>query len=509
MVHEMKKTSLRYHIAGVVALAAGLWVVTGGLPASAAAGNVVSVASPAAAGSAPAPARQLSEIERAAAAITSRIALPDIPQDRLFNVVDYGAVSADRRDDRPAFRLAIAAASQAGGGVVIVPAGHYYIAGPLQLASHIELRLEKGACIEFSNRPQDYEHDIVLTRFESTEVYNYSPLIYAYGCEDVAITSTGGEREGIIDGNGSAWWPWVGAGAWKGCSPNQQAASEELKDMGNSDVPVKDRVFGRGKYLRPVLMQPYACKRVLIKGVCIKDSPMWNVAPVLSEDVTIDNVDITADGPNTDGVDPDACSNVWIKNSRFTTGDDCIAIKSGRDDDGRRVGVASSNIVIENNVFRDGHGGVTCGSEMAGGIDHVYSLNNVMDSPNLRWAYRLKTNSLRGGGVTDFYAYGDRIERVERDVLTVDMGYAGGDIGSYTPDIHGIHMENLQVKLHHAPLATVETYERNPVYDFTWRNCQLKGAGSHLFRLENTPPENITVSSMNIDDQLHDGHGNM
>ena len=440
-------------------------------------------------------------IPEQAAAVSAQIQQVSIPQNVRVNVVDHGAISADRKDDLPAFQQAIQAAHDAGGGVVEVPVGHFYLAGPLTMLSNVELHLDDGAVIEFSDHPRDYEKHIVLTRFECTECYNYSPLIYANGAENIAITGSGKERQGTIDGSGEAWWPWVGAGLWKNCAPSQAEDSENLKDMGNSDVPVEKRVFGKGHYLRPVLIGPYASKRILIKGVRVKDSPMYNIYPMLCQDVTIDYVTIQASGPNTDGIDPDACRNVWIKDCSFTTGDDCIAIKSGRDDDGRRVGVATENVVIENNVFHDGHGGVTVGSEIAGGVHHVYSIGNRMDSPNLRWAYRFKTNSQRGGGLTDFYAYGDTIQQVSRAVMTVDMGYAGGDIGGYTPDIHGLHFENITANAHHKPLGTIETYERNPVYDFTWKDCTLTGVNVYngqAIRCENTPQTNIAYQNVTI-----------
>jgi len=445
-----------------------------------------------------------------AAALTAKIAQPSIPQDVRVNVEELGAISADRKDDLPAFQQAIQQVHDQGGGVVVVPVGHFYLAGPLTLLSNVELHLEDGAVVEFSDHPRDYEKHIVLTRFECTECYNYSPFIYANGAENIAITGSGKERQGTIDGHGEAWWPWVGAGLWKNCAPSQSEDSENLKDMGNSDVPVEKRVFGKGHYLRPVLIGPYASKRILIKGVRIKDSPMYNVAPMLCENVTVDKVTIQASGPNTDGIDPDACRNVWIKNSSLTTGDDCIAIKAGRDGDGRRVGVATENVIIENNVFHDGHGGVTVGSEMAGGVHHVYSLNNRMDSPNLRWAYRFKTNSMRGGGLTDFYAYGDTIQQVGRAVMTVDMAYGGGDIGDFTPDIHGLHFEKITGNAHNKPLGTIETYERNPVYDFTWKDCTLTHVNVYdkqAIRCENTPQENITYEQVTVNGKPYQGPG--
>ena len=168
-------------------------------------------------------------------------------------------------------------------------------------------------------------------------------------------------------------------------------------------MPVEQRIFGSGHHLRPNFIEPVHCKNVLIEGVHIVDSPMWVLNPVYCTNVTVRNVTVDTQGPNTDGCDPDSCTDVLIRNCSFSDGDDCIAIKSGRDTDGLRVNLPSRNIVIQNCVFKDGHGGVAVGSETSGGIKNVFAENCRFDSPDLEMAMRFKTNPARGGYIENVY----------------------------------------------------------------------------------------------------------
>jgi len=173
--------------------------------------------------------------------------------------------------------------------------------------------------------------------------------------------------------------------------------------MGKAGVPVAERVFGEGHKLRPNFIQPMRCKNVLIEGVRVINSPMWTLNPVYCTNVTIRGVTVETDGPNTDGCDPDSCTDVLIEDCVFSNGDDCIAVKSGRDEDGRRVNIPCENVVIRNCVFKNGHGGVTMGSETAGGIRNVFAENCHFDSPDLDMAMRFKTNPARGGYIENIY----------------------------------------------------------------------------------------------------------
>ena len=319
--------------------------------------------------------------------ILVRIQPPQFPN-RDFPITEHGAISGGQTDCRPAISQAIAACHESGGGRVVVPAGDWLVRGPIHLRSDVNLHLEEGATIRFSTESSDYLPP-VLTRFESNELMNYSPLVYAFEQENIAITG-----KGTLDGQAGPahWWPWKGQ---SGSGPHQAADSQLVRQMGEDNVPAANRVFGAGHYLRPNFVQPYRCRNVLVEGVTFTNSPMWVLNPVLCENVTVRGVTVVSHGPNNDGCNPESCRDVLIENCTFDTGDDCIAIKSGRNADGRRIGVPSENIIIRGCTMKNGHGGVVLGSEMSGGIRNVFVEDCAMDSPNLDCAIRLKSNSMR------------------------------------------------------------------------------------------------------------------
>ncbi|MEC1588765.1 glycoside hydrolase family 28 protein [Bacillus sonorensis] len=367
--------------------------------------------------------------------IMRQIKVPVFP-DRRFDVTRFGADSGGKTDSTAAFQQAIDEAHQKGGGRVTVPKG-VFLTGALRLKSNVELHVTKDAVIRFSQNPADYL-PAVLTRFEGVELYNYSPLIYAYEAENIAITG-GGMLDGQADDR--HWWPWK-----RGTNgqPSQEKDRDALFEMAERNVPVEERRFGTGHYLRPNFIQPYRCKNVFIQGVTVMNSPMWQIHPVLCENVTVDGVKVIGHGPNTDGVDPESCKSMIIKNCLFDNGDDCIAIKSGRNADGRRINVPSENIIIENNEMKDGHGGVTIGSEISGGVKNVFAEGNLMDSPNLDRALRIKTNSVRGGVLENIYFYHNVVNSLKQEVIAIDMEYEEGDAGEFKPVVRGIEVDELK-----------------------------------------------------------------
>jgi len=318
--------------------------------------------------------------------ILARIKPPTFPA-RDYLVTDYGAVAGGEMDGTTAFALAIKTCHEAGGGRVVVPEG-IFLSGPIHLKSRVNLHLRAGATIRFTTNVAAYL-PVVFTRFECIELMNYSPPIYAFEQTDIAITG-----QGTLDGQGEFWHRWI---------KQWDADVRLLVDMARREVPVAERVFGGGHKLRPNFIQPVRCQNVLIEGVRVINSPMWTLNPVYCTNVTIRGVTVETDGPNTDGCDPDSCTDVLIKDCVFNNGDDCIAVKSGRDEDGRRVNIACENVVIQNCVFKNGHGGVTMGSETAGGIRNVFAENCQFDSPNLDMAMRFKTNPARGGYIENVY----------------------------------------------------------------------------------------------------------
>lgn len=305
----------------------------------------------------------------------------------------------------PGIQAAVDACA-AGGGVVVVPKGRWE-SGPIHLYSNIHLQLEDGAVISFSSRPEDYL-PVVFTRWEGMECYNYSPLIYARDCENISIT--GG---GTLLGNGEAWWHW---------KKLQQEAADRLCYAQSDGIPVEQRVFGTVEAaLRPSFIQTICCKNVLFQGFTIKDGPQWTIHPVYCEDVTVRNVTVSTHGPNTDGLNPDSCKGVLIERCTFDTGDDCIAVNSGMNEDGWRVNRPCENIEIRDCVMSGGHGAVVIGSAVSGGVRNVYAhhcrIRGTMQG------IRIKSMRGRGGYVEDVTFSHMEMENVTDQAIQINMFY--------------------------------------------------------------------------------------
>jgi polygalacturonase/rhamnogalacturonyl hydrolase YesR len=386
---------------------------------------------------------------------------PPVFADRDFNLTQYGAKGNGDSDCTQAFRKAIDACSKAGGGRVVVPAGTF-VTGPIHLKSNVNLHLAEGAVISFFTSTEDYL-PTVYTRFEGTECLNYSPLVYAFEQENIAITGSG-----TLDGNAGItnWWRWK----W-----TQKPDVTALCEQAEKGVPVEQRVYGEGHQLRPNMIQPYRCRNILIEGVTIKNSPMWHIHPVLSENITVRNVKVIGHGPNNDGCNPESCRNVLIENCYFDTGDDCIAIKSGRNADGRRVNTASENIVVRNCTMKEGHGGVVLGSEISGSVRNVFVENCVMDSPNLDRGLRIKTNSMRGGVVENVFMRNVDMPQVKEAALKINYYYQEGDTGPFPPTVRNIFMSHVRCGKTRYPWH-IRGYAHNPVDTVVLRNCTFENA---------------------------------
>jgi polygalacturonase len=408
-----------------------------------------------------------------AAAIRARIKAPSLPK-RDFEIARYGAVADGEKDSTEAISRAILACHQAGGGRIVVPAG-VVLTGPIHLTSNVELHLPAGATLRFVRDPPRYL-PLVYTRWEGTECLNYSPFIYADGQENIAITGAG-----TLDGQAdcSHWWPWKGRTncGWAKGQPSQDAARNALMEMGARDVPLNERKFGEGHYLRPSFIQPVRAKNVLIEGVTIINSPMFEIHPVLCANVTVRDVKISSHGPNNDGCDPDSCTDVLIENCVFDTGDDCIAIKSGRNRDGRRLGKPSENIVIRNCRMKDGHGGVTIGSEMSGGVRNVFAEDCQLSSPNLNQALRVKTNAMRGGTIENVFLRNLTIGEIADAVFEVDFFYEEGLKGPERPVVRNIEIFNVTCKKAKYALY-VRGFPDAPIRDVRLDHCNFENVGS-------------------------------
>jgi polygalacturonase len=399
-------------------------------------------------------------------AVIARMAPPSFPN-RNFVITQYGAKGDGVEDCTDAFQRAIQACHAAGGGRVVVPPG-LFLSGAIHLQSRVNLHLEKGATIRFSTDPAKYL-PVVFTRWECTEVMNYSPFVYAFEQDNIAITG-----QGTLDGQASRgiWYSWK-------TNPDSKA----LVDMGTRGVPVAERVFGAGHKLRPNFIEPVRCRNVLIQGVHITDSPMWVIHPLYSTNVIVENVTVQSKGPNTDGCDPDSCTDVLIRNCSFSDGDDCIAIKSGRDADGRRVNIPCQNIVIQNCTFKEGHGGVTMGSETSGGIRNVYAENCRFDSPDLDSAMRFKSNPARGGYIENVYLRNCSTQTAKVGVhMTLRYGSSGARDGDTVPVIRNVDIRDSNFERLTKQAVFIEGYSASiPITDVTISNCRfVHAAGPSL-----------------------------
>jgi polygalacturonase len=408
-----------------------------------------------------------------AADIARKISPPVIPA-RLFRITDFGARADGTTLNTDVIARAIAACAREGGGRVEVPAGRF-LTGAIRLKSNVDLHVSESATLLFDPSPSSYP--MVFTRWEGMELMNYSPLIYAHGEKNIAITG-----KGTLDGQGSDrnWWAWKGPWGgttpygWKEGMPDQRPARKKLFDMAEAAVPVKDRVFGDGSLLRPPFIQPYACENVLIESVRLRNSPFWNIHPVMCRNVILRGVDIFGHGPNNDGVDPESVDHMLIEDCSFDTGDDCIAVNSGRNADGRRLATPSQNILVRNCRMKEGHGGVVVGSQISGGARWVFAENCRMDSPDLWYAIRFKNNALRGGLLENFYYRDIDVGRVGRAAITCDFNYEEGANGPFIPQLKNVVIERLRVK-NAVRVLDSQGLPQAPVNDITIRDSEFGG----------------------------------
>jgi len=388
-----------------------------------------------------------------------------------------------------AIAAAIAACNKAGGGRVVIPAGNWYCAGPVVLRSNVHVHLQAGARLFFSNRPADYARHgdfdcgangrLVRSRWQSNDCLNFSSMIYAFGQTNIALT--GEDWTSVLDGQAglpfpkdagegdACWWTWKGRNktidavaqgttpGWRagtpsgadfnplnpeslaglapdlgaaeraliqGEGPHWRADERFLPALSEAGVPIERRVFGLGHYLRPSMIHLIGCTNVLLEGYQVTNTPFWQHHPVDCRNLVIRRVHANSLGPNNDGFDPECCDHVLVEHCTFDTGDDCIAIKSGKDLD-TQYG-PSQNIVIQHCTMQSGHGALTLGSEMAGGIQNVYAqhlqLQNIHWETNpLNTAIRLKTNMNRGGWLRHLYV---RDVQIPNGVQTTPSFYA-------------------------------------------------------------------------------------
>ena len=417
-------------------------------------------------------------------AIERSIEQPKIVK-RTVVITKFGAkTTASAAQNQQAIHRAIAYLAKQGGGKVVVPAGKWQT-GALRLASGIELVVSKDALLQFVFDRSLYP--LVKTSWEGMMCWNYSPCIYSYGADDVVVSG-----EGTIDGGGSneTWWPMCGKqvfGYVKGVTKEAQVSGSRrrLQQLAEDDVPWDERRFGLGQGLRPQLINFVKGNRVRVSGVTLLHSPFWVIHPLLCKNVTVDGVKIWNEGPNGDGCDPEACENVLIQNTHFHTGDDCIAIKSGRNNDGRMWNKPSRNIIIRNCVMEDGHGGIVIGSEISGGCKNVYAEDCTMDSPHLDRVLRIKTNNCRGGRIENINMRRVKVGQCKEAVVKINLDYEPEEpcYRGFEPEVRDVNVEDVTCRKSAYGVLIVGRDSVENVSDIRLKDCVFNGIGRENVRI--------------------------
>ena len=454
-------------------------------------------------------------------AIEASIVAPQFA-DAEFDITATGITTdATPKEIQTAINNTITKCSEAGGGKVIIPPGTWKT-GAITLKSDVNLVVKAGATLLFAYDP--FLYPLVKTRWEGLDIMNYSPCIYAYQAKNVAITG-----DGIIDGNGTkdTWWKWCGAAKYGYDSNTLQSQANEyagknaqykqvdadgkvlsnrntLLWMADNNIPTEERVFGIGCGMRPQLVNFYECENVLVDGVIFLRSPFWVIHPVLSKNIIVRRCKIINDGPNGDGCDPESCENVLIEKCIFNTGDDCIAIKSGRNGDGRRTPRPSKNIIIRGCTMEDGHGGVVIGSEISAGVQNVFAEDCRMDSPNLDRVLRIKTNTCRGGVTDCIYMRNVTVGQCREAVLRINLQYEPKEKSKrgFTPVVQNIYMENVTCKKSKYGILLNGLEDTVAINNISLKNCTFNGVTDKPIQKTGKVGTKLKFSKLIINDKL-------
>ncbi|KDN55737.1 glycoside hydrolase family 28 protein [Flavobacterium seoulense] len=419
---------------------------------------------------------------------TTKIKTPDFSKCASFIITDFGAVKGDQNKTSQAIARAIDAANKDGGGTVIIPEGEW-LTGKVHFKSNVNLHLNKGALLLFSDNPNDYLPAVHST-WEGLECYNYSPLIYAYKCKNVAITG-----EGTIKAKMDFWKKWAGRPA------GHMNSLKRLYNMSGQNVPVEQRVMVNDTAnLRPQLIQFNQSENILIEGVSIRNSPFWTVHTYLSKDIVLRNLDIYAHGHNNDGFDPEMSQNILVENVTFDQGDDAIAAKSGRNPEGWRSKTPTKNLIIRNCTIKNGHQLLAVGSELSGGIENVFIDNcELLEGSSTFNLIFIKTNERMGGYVKNIYVQNIKGDKVRDGILGIetDVLYQWKNLvptveRRLTP-ISDVYLTNVQAK-NVQFISRIKGEKELPIKNINLKNVAAESiSGKEKYISENV--ENFNVST--------------
>lgn len=420
-----------------------------------------------------------------------------------FNIEKYGAKSGGILLCHPAINKAIEMASDQGGGVVLVPKG-FWLAGPIVLRSHVNLHLEEGAFIQFSDNRKDYP--VIQTTWEGQEAYRCQAPVSGVHLDHIAITG-----KGVMDGAGQVWkqvkkdkltesqWKTLvksgGVVNEKGDSWYPSAQSKyghEHTDWTNKKTEGKTKADYEAirDFLRPNMVSLTSCTNVLLEDLTFLNSPAWTLHPLLCEHFILRNVHVKNPwyGQNNDALDLESCTNGIVEGCTFDTGDDAITIKSGRDEQGRKRGVATSNFIIRNTTVFHGHGGFVIGSEMSGGVHHLYVNNCNFLGTDI--GLRFKTTRGRGGVVEDIFISDINMNNILGDAIRFNMYYEAKDPVALEGENRGLPAMEAQ------PFAASTPVFKNFFMDRIY--CQGAGTAIVMHGLPESRVEHVILSNSNI-----------
>ena len=419
------------------------------------------------------------KIDNAAEQIISNIARTSFPHKKI-KVICPDSASNQKGHSRQLIQRAIDSCSLAGGGHVIISKGIYYLKGNLVLKSDVNLHLEKDAYLLFSGKADDFLPE-VWTRWEGTELYGHSPMIYAKHATNIAITG-----QGTIDAQGGREFA-----SW---SQIEVSDRNRLRKMGEKLIPVTERIFGKGTILRPSCIQFMGCSRILVEGITIKNSPFWTIHPVYCDNVIVRSITIDSHYPNNDGCDPESTSNVLIEKCIFRTGDDAIAIKA----DGREIGRPSKNIVIRNCLFQSECNGLCIGSEMSGGVENVY-MDNIQIG-TVKNALYFKSNRDRGGYIRNIQVSNITIERSKGAILRFETNYFGFRGGRHASQYENFRISNVKADCSDHYAIFMDGYEEKPIRNIEIEHFHVRKAAYpyYLKCAENIRLKDTSVNGRNL-----------
>ena len=453
------------------------------------------------------------------------------------------------KDFTKAIQAAIDDANKSGGGRVVVPAQKgasranptVYYTGSIEIKSNVNLHLEEGTELRFVRNISNKYYPVVLTSFEGNDTYNYASPVRAFHAKNIALTGKGTLNPQADLFNWQGWKNGV-----NGFEKQSKVVDVLVKEWSDKAYPIERRLLNDGStplpdkiptmainwdnieeityidtpkdvtplrsLLRPCTFEPYACENILIEDIRIINSPMWEVHPLRCRNILIRGLEIDSHGHNNDGINPESTHYVIIENCSFSTGDDCIAIKSGKNRDGynrgKVGGESCGNIIIRNCIFADGHGGVTCGSECTGGISNVFAHDNHFDSLELQQVLRFKTNSYRGGLIENIYFRNNTVATCSNALMYGETQYTlgsaqdkEGDLGPYTPQLKGVYMSNITAGKPDSPVKAKnailwKAYERAPMTNIKVKDVTVYGVQNAitLSNVKNFELHNVKIS---------------